>query len=219
MLFDAQGHMIEAHGTRTVYMRLGLEGQSVGAVFRVTSVRTQILGLGKLVKQDYRFEAGPTGCKMSKSDRTVTLDVVKISLSERTPKLTRRLNELAMLVQGSLHQQWMGYLKNYRQAQARPHQALRQLVHLVGHQLSTWTFFHQLTTCESDFESDEHCGAQKHKCGTVNLREKRLNADLDEEAIATVPKTLKGPAAPTESERIAHEITHLPPEPCRETCV
>ena len=30
-LYDAQGHMIEAHGTRTVYMRIGPEGQSVGA--------------------------------------------------------------------------------------------------------------------------------------------------------------------------------------------
>ena len=36
--------------------------------------------MGKLVKQGYRFEAGPTGCKMSKSDRSVTLDVVKNSL-------------------------------------------------------------------------------------------------------------------------------------------
>ena len=26
--YDAQGHMIEAHGTRTVYMKLGSEGQS-----------------------------------------------------------------------------------------------------------------------------------------------------------------------------------------------
>ena len=38
-LYDAQGHMIEAHDTRTVYMRLGLEGQRVGAEFRVTSVK------------------------------------------------------------------------------------------------------------------------------------------------------------------------------------
>ena len=57
MLYDAQGHMIEAHGTRTLYMRLGPEGQSVGAEFRVTNVRTPILSMGKLV------EAGPTGCK------------------------------------------------------------------------------------------------------------------------------------------------------------
>ena len=36
--------MIEVHGTRTVYMRLGPE--SVGAEFRVTP----ILSMGKLVK-------------------------------------------------------------------------------------------------------------------------------------------------------------------------
>ena len=29
---------------------------------------------GKLVQQSYRFEAGPTACKMSKGDRSVTLE-------------------------------------------------------------------------------------------------------------------------------------------------
>ena len=45
---DAQGHMIEAHGTRAVCMRLGLEGQSVGAEFRVTSVKSPILSMERL---------------------------------------------------------------------------------------------------------------------------------------------------------------------------
>ena len=71
-LHDAQGRMVEARGTRTEHMRLGPEGQSVRADFRVTSV--------KLVKQGYRYEAGATGCSLSKRDRDVTLDVVKISL-------------------------------------------------------------------------------------------------------------------------------------------
>ena len=44
---------------RTVYMRLGLEGQSVRSAFIVTNVITPILSMGKLVKQGYRFEAGP----------------------------------------------------------------------------------------------------------------------------------------------------------------
>ena len=61
-------------------MRLGPEGQSVGAEFRVTNMRTPILSMGRLVKQGYRFEAGLTGCKMSKGDRSATLDVVKNSL-------------------------------------------------------------------------------------------------------------------------------------------
>ena len=65
-----RGHMIEAHGTRTVYMRLGPQDQSVGAELRVTNVRTRILSIGKFVKQGWRFEAGPTGCKMSKRDRS-----------------------------------------------------------------------------------------------------------------------------------------------------
>ena len=36
--------------------------------------------MGTSVKEGYRFEAGPTWCKMSKEDRSVTLDVVKSSL-------------------------------------------------------------------------------------------------------------------------------------------
>ena len=47
MRYGAQGHRIEAHGTRTVCMRLGPEGQSVGAEFRVTNVRKPILSTGK----------------------------------------------------------------------------------------------------------------------------------------------------------------------------
>ena len=84
MLHDEQGHKIEAHGTRTVLMRLG--GQSVGAEFRVTNVRTTIISMGKLVKQGHIFEAGATCCKMSTSDRSVTLDVVIKSLPGWTPK-------------------------------------------------------------------------------------------------------------------------------------
>ena len=49
MLHGAQGHMIEAHGTRTLCTRLGPEGQSVGAELRVTNVRTPIL-TKKLIK-------------------------------------------------------------------------------------------------------------------------------------------------------------------------
>ena len=80
MLYDAQGHVIEAHGTRTVYVRLGLEGQSVGEEFRVTNVKSPILSIEKLVKEGYKFEAGPTGCKMSSGNHSVTLDVVRNSL-------------------------------------------------------------------------------------------------------------------------------------------
>ena len=43
--------------------------------------------------------------------------------------------------------------------------------------------------------------------------------DLESAIDPTVPKTLKGPDAPTESERTAHEITHLPPAPWWETCI
>ena len=111
----------------------------MGAEFRVTNVKSPILSMGKLVNQGCKFEAGPTRCKMSKWDRSVTLGVVKNSLSGWTRKLTRRLKELAMLMQELLHQWWRSYMKNYRQAQARPHQASRELAHLVRHQLNTWT--------------------------------------------------------------------------------
>ena len=71
-LYDAQGHMIEPHGTRTVCKRLGREGHSkrlgreglsAGAEVRVTSVKSPILSMKR---QGYRFGAGPTVCKMSK---------------------------------------------------------------------------------------------------------------------------------------------------------
>ena len=80
MLYDAQGHTVIAHGTRTVCMRLGPTGQSGCEEFRVTNVRTPILSMGKLVDRVHWFEAGPLGCQMSKGDRSVTLDVVENSL-------------------------------------------------------------------------------------------------------------------------------------------
>ena len=65
------------------------------------------------------------------------------------------LKEPAMLMQDLLHQWWMGYMKDYREARVRPHQGSRQLAHLLGHQLSTWTVLHQLRTCENGCESNE----------------------------------------------------------------
>ena len=44
----------------------------------VTSLQNSI---EKLIKEGYQFEAGQTGCKMSKGDRSVTLDVVQSSVS------------------------------------------------------------------------------------------------------------------------------------------
>ena len=55
MLYGAQGHVIEAHGTRTVCMRLGPEGQSVGVEFTVTNVKSPILSMKKLVNQGYKY--------------------------------------------------------------------------------------------------------------------------------------------------------------------
>ena len=71
VLHDAQGHLVEVHVTRTVCMRLGPGGRSVGAEFMVTHVKSPTL-----VKQGFKFEAGPAGCKMSRGNRSVTLDVV-----------------------------------------------------------------------------------------------------------------------------------------------
>ena len=75
MRYDARGHVIEAHGTRTVYMRLGPEGQSVGGEFSVADVNSPILSIGE-VGQGFKFATGPTVCKILKGNRSVTLDVV-----------------------------------------------------------------------------------------------------------------------------------------------
>ena len=80
ILNDAQGHVIEVHGTRTAHMRLRLQGQSVCADFSVANVKSPILSMEKVVKQGDKFEAGPTRCKRSRGNRSVTLDVVKNSL-------------------------------------------------------------------------------------------------------------------------------------------
>ena len=154
---------------------------------------------------------------------------MKNSLFGWTPKLTRRLKELALLMQHLVHQWWMGHLKNHCQAQARPHQASRQLTHLVGHQLNAWIVPRQLRTCENGCERYEHqCGTRKHECGAVYLREKRLNVDTWKKrhcwahddvtwrAQSTHPCQRPWPDAPTESERTVHELTRLPP--WRATC-
>ena len=47
----------------------------------------------------------------------------------------------------------------------------------------------------------------------------RRRRDLESAVDPTVPKIMKGPGAPTASERTAHENTHLPPAPWCETCI
>ena len=47
----------------------------------------------------------------------------------------------------------------------------------------------------------------------------RRRRDLENAIGPTVPRTFQGPDTPTESERTAHEITHLPPAPWCETFV
>ena len=89
-----------------------------------------------------------------------------------------------------------------------------------------------MRTCEYDCESHEdQCGARKHRCGVTYWRQVIERRHLEEEALLdrrrrdldgaigpTVPKTLKGPDAPTESERTAYEIPHLPPAPWCRSC-
>ena len=46
----------------------------------------------------------------------------------------------------------------------------------------------------------------------------RRRLDLESATVPIVPKTMNRPDAPIESDRTAHEITHLPPTPWCETC-
>ena len=86
-------------------MRLGPEGQSAGAEFRVTNMESPMLSVGKLVKQGYQLEAGPTRCRWLTGDRSVTLEVgcCEEFLSGWTSELARRVKELAVLMQGLLY--------------------------------------------------------------------------------------------------------------------
>ena len=47
----------------------------------------------------------------------------------------------------------------------------------------------------------------------------RRRRDLENSIHPTVTRISKGSDAPTDSGRTAHETTHLPPSPWRETCV
>ena len=95
--------------------------------------------------------------------------------------------------------------------------------------MSAWTVLHQLKTCENGCESYEHqCEVmwrrllEREAIERRHLEDQMLldrRRDLENAIDPTVPRTLKGPDARTESERTAHEITHLPTTPWCETCV
>ena len=135
-------------------------------------MKSPILSTEKLVKQGHRYEAGPTGCKMCKGDRRVTLDVVKTCLwvdvkAHTTAEGARKADEILVVpvVSELPVEPSSGSSPNHTKFS-------RQLAHLVGHQLNTSTVLHQLRTCEHDCERCEHqCGARKHSCGVVLERE------------------------------------------------
>ena len=59
---DAQCKEIEAAGTRTVFIRLGLVNGAVVAELRVGNVQSHNTSVGKLIKQDFQLSAGPHCC-------------------------------------------------------------------------------------------------------------------------------------------------------------
>ena len=216
-LCGAQGHMIEAHCTRTVYMRHGLEGQSVGAEFRVTNVKSPSLSMEKLVKQGCRFETGPTGCKMSKGDSSVTLDVVKKSLrvdvrayttAEGARNANARLiapvvSELPSSSSGPTTPSFervraaRGSSAEYSDSSSPVEDMRKRLRELRA---PVWGTTHLgLRVFEREVIERRHLDEE----ALVDRRR-----DLESAIDPAVPKTLKGPDAPTESERAAPELTH-----------
>ena len=141
----------------------------MGAGFRVTNVKTPVLSTGKLVKHDNRFEAGPTGCNMSKGDRSVTLDVVKNSLwldatASTTAEGARNADArlVAPLVDGlseELLSRSSPTTPSFETARAPRGSSAGYL------ECSSPVEDVQKNGCAS-------YGAQKHKCGAVYLREK-----------------------------------------------
>ena len=132
-----------------------------------------------------------------------------------------------------LRLRWTGYPKNHRRVQARSHEdfqtarapressaeyldssspvedmrkRLRELRAPVwGTKTQIWRRLLEREAIERRHLEDQ------------TLLDRRR--DLENAIDPTVPRTLKGPDAPTESERTAHEITHLPPASWCETCV
>ena len=132
---------------------------------------------GEMVKEGYNFEAGPTGCKMSRGNRSMTLDVVKNSLwviAEAYTTAEGALNADASFVAPVVD----GLPEEPAPSSGPITRSFQTARAPVSHQLSTWTVLHQLGTCENGCESYEHqCGVQKHKCGVVCWRDKRLSLD------------------------------------------
>ena len=82
--------------------------------------------------------------------------------------------------------------------------------HLVGHHLSTWTVgsspVEDKRTRLGELRAPVWGRHMEEEEALLDRRRRDLESAID----PTVPKTMKGPDAPTESERTAHEITHLP---------
>ena len=214
-------------------MRPGPEGQSVGAEFRVTSVKSPILSMEKLVKQGFRFEAGSTGCKMSKGDSTLTLGAMKNCLwvdvrAYTTAEEARSTDarRVALVVSELLVEP-----PSSSSPTTPSFQTARAPQGSAAEHLDSSSPVEDIRTRLRELRAPVW-GTKTKMWSRVLEREATERRHLDEQALLdrrrrdleraidpTEPKTMKGPDVPTESERTAHEITHLPPAPWCETCI
>ena len=72
MHYDAQGQEIEAVGMRTVFMRLGPEGQDLSAEFRDTNVHSPSSAWENLSSEASSSRQDLHGCKTSSGSRSAT---------------------------------------------------------------------------------------------------------------------------------------------------
>ena len=128
---------------------------------------------------------------------------------------------------------WTGYPKNHRRVQARsrdafqtfraPRESLAEYLdssspvedmrkRLRELRAPVWVTKTQMWRRLLEREAIE----RRHLEDQTLLDRRR---DLENAIDPTVPRTLNGRDARTESERTSHEITHLPPTPWCETCV
>ena len=59
-LYECQENDIDAVGTRTLFMILGLESQTMCAEFRVANVQSPVLSVGTLIMQSLQWKLGNT---------------------------------------------------------------------------------------------------------------------------------------------------------------
>ena len=240
-LFDAQGGEIERGGTRRVYLRLGPEEKLVMVDFKVASVNCPILSLGKLLRQGYHVDAGPSHSSLKKGDEQVTMAVHRNSLwvdgipfSTLDGAMSRDLAMVAPVAaeqpQPAQPEQPQPMEEEPRTESWRPSKTARPA------RGSPLTYLFHASNVDAlrarlrELKAPMY-GTKEQLWRRVLVQEALEDERMQEEELLrqrrdellvqtdpSVPRTMRSPGAPSDAERLAHELTHLPAAAWCEWC-